>query len=398
MPVLLCFMMSYGIGLGPIVILWFLSSLFYFDKERFISGIKNPWFLIMFFFFLIHCVSALFSDNVHGALKAIENKLSFLVFPYLFFLSKISNHTVKRMLIAFVTGCFFALVICVVRATYIYFTTGANEFFYSLFSVLIHAGYFSMYMLFCILIIVFVYPKWYGKDKWARIISYFLILAFLTGIFLCASKIGYATAVLILIITPIVKFKHRLNLKTFLISSVVFLTVFFTMVKIFPKPFERLNNVFTTLSSKKIDKTSGESTAVRLLIWNECKEIVKENFWLGVGAGDANDMLQERYRKNGLTGALEHNLNAHNQYFQTAIALGLIGILTIIFLTFGVMIYAFIKRHILLALFSIIIILNFLVESMLQTESGNLFFTGFLCVMLAHDVLRLRDSSTENFK
>lgn len=391
MPVLLCFLMPYGIILGPFVILWFISSLFLFDKERFFSGAKNPWFLIMFFFFLMHCLSGLFSDNKQEAVTGIENKLSFLAFPYFFFLYKMNDHTVKRMLIAFVSGCFFALIICVARATYIYFTSGANEFFYNLFSVLIHAGYFSMYMLFCILIVMFAYPKWFGKDKWVGIISYFLVLAFLIGIFLCASKIGYGTAVLVLIIAPIIKFKHRLNLKVFLISSAVLLAVFFAMIKVFPKPFERLNNVFTTLSADNIDKTSGESTAVRLLIWKESREIVKENFWLGVGTGDANDVLQERYRQNGLTGALEHNLNTHNQYFQTAIALGIVGLLIMLFLTFGVMIYAFVKKHILLALFSIIIILNFLVESMLQTQSGNLFFTGFLCLMLTHDVLKFRD-------
>ncbi len=383
--------MPYGIILGPFVILWFIASWFIFDKERFHSGWKNPWFLIMFFFFLMHCVSSVFSDNKQEALTGVENKLSFLAFPYFFFLYKMKDSTVKRMLIAFVSGCFFSLVVCLVRAVYVYFSSGEDEFFYNKFSILIHAGYFSMYMLFCILIVMFAYPKWFGKDKWVGIISYFLVLAFLGGIFLCASKIGYLTAVLVLIIAPIIKFKHRLNLKIFIISSVLLLAVFFTLLKVFPKPFERLNNVFTTLSSENIDKTSGESTAVRLLIWKESREIIKENFWLGVGTGDANDVLQERYRKNGLTGALEHNLNTHNQYFQTAIALGIVGLLIMLFLTFGVMIYAFMKKHILLVLFSIIIILNFLVESMLQTQSGNLFFTGFLCLMLAHDVLKFRD-------
>lgn len=381
--------MPYGIVVGPLVLTWLASSWLLFDKERFFSGLKNPWFILMFGFLILHCISAFFSANKHEASTAIEVKLSFLAFPYFFFLYKIKDSTVKRMAIAFVTGCFFALMICLVRATYIYFTTGQNEFFYNLFSVLIHAGYFSMYMLFCILIVAFAYPKWFGKDKWVSIIGYFLILAFLTGIFLCASKIGYIAAILILIIAPIIRFKHKLNLKIFAISFVVLVTVFFVMIKAFPKPFERLSNVFTTLSAKNIDKTSGESTAVRLLIWHESMEIVKENFWTGVGTGDANDVLQERYRKNGLTGALEHNLNTHNQFFQTTIALGVVGLIVLVILTAGVLIYAIMKKDILLILFSIIILLNFLVESMLQTQAGVLFFTGFLCMLLEHDILRL---------
>jgi O-antigen ligase len=383
------FLMPYGIMVGPFVITWFISSWFQFDKEKFFSGAKNPWFLTMIFFLILHVVSGLLSDNKQEGLTGIETKLSFLAFPYFFFLFNISDGTVKRSVIAFVTGCFFALMICIFRATYIYLTNGENEFFYNLFSVLIHAGYFSMYMLFCILIVAFVYPKWFGKDKWVGIISYFLILAFLTGIFLCASKIGYIAAVIILIIAPVIRFRHRLNLKIFGISLVVLLTTFFVLLKTFPKPFERLNNVFTTLSAENIDKTSGESTAVRLLIWHESMEIVKENFLLGVGTGDANDVLQNRYKENGLTGALEHNLNTHNQFFQTAIALGVVGLLVLFILTIGVLIYALIKKQTLLILFSIIIILNFLVESMLQTQSGNLFFVGFLCILLVKgEVLR----------
>jgi len=271
----------------------------------------------------------------------------------------------------------------------VYVTGGGNEFFYSLFSVLIHAGYFSMYMLFCILIVVFVYPRWFGRDKWVSVISYFLIFAFLTGIFLCASKIGYIAAVVILIIAPVIRFRHKLNLKIFSVSLVILLTVFFILLKAFPKPFERLNNVFTTLSAENIDKTSGESTAVRLLIWHESVEIIKSNFWTGVGTGDANDVLQNRYKENGLTGALEHNLNTHNQFFQTTIALGAAGLLVLLVLTVGVLIYALINNQTLLILFSLIIILNFLVESMLQTQSGNLFFVGFLGILLTKgDVLR----------
>lgn len=382
--------MPFGVMVGPFVILWFVSSWFVFDKVKFISGWKNPWFILMIAFLLLHCVSGVLSDNKTEGLTGIETKLSFLAFPYFFFLFNMKDGTVKRMLIAFVSGCFFSLIICLARATYIYFNSGVNEFFYNLFSVLIHAGYFSMYMLFGILILVFAYPRWFRGDKWVNTIRYFLVITFLIGIFLCASKIGYLTAVLILGIVPFIKFKNKLSIKTIGVSFVLFVAIIFTLLKAFPKPFERLNNAFTTLSATNIDKTSGESTAVRMLIWHESMEIVKENFWLGVGTGDANDILQNRYKQNGLTGALEHNLNTHNQFFQTAIALGVVGLLVLFMLTLGTLIYALIKKHIMLILFSIIIILNFLVESMLQTQSGNLFFVAFLCILLTNDIFNLK--------
>ena len=381
--------MPFGVMVGPLVILWFISSLFLFDKKKFKEGLKNKWFLLMFAFILMHVISGFLSDNKQEGLSSIEIKLSFLAFPYFFFLFGIKSDTVKRMLVAFVSGCFFALMVCVFRAAYIYYSSGENEFFYNLFSVLIHAGYFSMYMLFGILLLVFAYPLWFGSDKWLKVIRYFFIVSFLVGIFLCASKMGYITAVFILFLVPFIKFKDRLNFKNVSISIISLLVIVVVLIKVFPKPFERINNALTTVSSKNIDKTSGESTAVRLLIWTESIEIIKGSFWLGVGTGDANDILQNRYREKGLTGALAHNLNAHNQFFQTAIGLGLLGTLILLILTLGVLIYGVYKRDSILTLFSTIVILNFLVESMLQTQSGNLFFVGFLCLMLTNDILNL---------
>lgn len=381
--------MPFGVMVGPLVILWFIASLFLFDKEKFASGLKNKWFQLMFAFILMHALSGFLSDNIQEGLSSIEIKLSFLAFPYFFFLIGIKADIVKRMLVAFVSGCFFALLVCLFRATYIYFSSGENEFFYNLFSILIHAGYFSMYMLFGILLLVFAYPIWFGSDKWLKVIRYFFIVSFLVGIFLCASKMGYITAAFILFLLPFIKFKDRLNFKNVSISLISLFVVGVVLFKVFPKPFERINNALTTVSSKKIDKTSGESTAVRLLIWNESIEIIKENFWIGVGTGDANDVLQARYKEKGLTGALEHNLNTHNQFFQTAIALGVLGTVILLILTLGVLIHSVYEKHFMLALFSTIVILNFLVESMLQTQSGNLFFVGFLCLMLTNDILNL---------
>ena len=110
-------------------------------------------------------------------------------------------------------------------------------------------------------------------------------------------------------------------------------------------------------------------------------EIIRERPILGQGVGDANDLLYQRYELNGLSGALLHRLNAHNQYFQTAIGLGFVGLLLLSLLTFWQVIAAFIKRRMLLFVFALIISLNFLVESMLQTSAGVLYFTFFYCYL-----------------
>lgn len=384
LPVLFAFLMPFGGSLSVLLILWFIASWFCFDKERFKRGFSNKWFLCLVLFFVLHCVSGFMSGNLQEGISGIERKLSFLAFPYFFFLFDIKPDTIRRMVVAFVSGCFFALLACIIRAGYIYFSTGENEFFYNLFSVFLHSSCFSMYMLFAILIILFVYPLWFSEDKWLPAISYFFIAAFLLGIFLCASKMGYIAASVIFLLIPFFRFRDKLNFRNVSLVLVTLIVLSLGAIKLFPKPFERINNAFTTLSSENVDKTSGESTAVRLLIWGECRKIIKENFWIGVGTGDVNDELMAHYKKEGLTGALEHNLNAHNEFYQTTMGLGISGLITLLILTFGPLIKGILHKQSLLVLFSITIILNFLVESMLQRQDGNLFFVFFLCLLLSH--------------
>lgn len=354
-----------------------------------LSGLKNPWFLTLLGFFILHVVSAILSDNQQESMRAIEVKLGFLAFPYFFFLFKINSLTIRRMVIAFISGCFFALVACLLRALWIYLADGENYFYYNKFSYFMHAGYFSMYMLFASVVLFLVYPLWFEKEKWLTIIRLFLILSFIVGIFLCASKIGIIALLAVGILLPIIRYKEVITPGRFVGFLLALCALVAILYVALPTPFERLTNAFKTASSENIDKTSSESTAVRMLIWGESMEIIKNNFWWGVGAGDANDVLQESYKEHGLTGALEHNLNTHNQYFQTFIGLGVIGMIVLVISTLGSMIYGFIKHNTLLVLFSVIIMLNFLVESMLQTQAGNLFYGFFLCLLLQYNLMKI---------
>ena len=175
----------------------------------------------------------------------------------------------------------------------------------------------------------------------------------------------------------------------FLIGIVVLTGISY---KLFPRPFERLKVAFTvTSSSETIDLTAVESTAVRILIWKQSIEIIKNNLIFGTTPGDANDALLQAYQKNGLTGAIQKRLNAHNQFLQTFIGTGIIGFIILLITTVGSMLYGFFRKNYLLVLFSILIIFNFLVESMLQAQAGFMFFTFFICILTQYNVSKLSD-------
>lgn len=379
LPVLFCFCLPFGSRLlSVIIVVWTVLSLLNLNKDNLKKGLLNKNALLMYAFFVVTLISALFSENKNEGMFSIEIKLSCLLFPYLLFCFNYPVDILKRSVVSFVSGCFFACLYLLGRSA-LYAAKGQPEyFFYTLFSDLIHPSYFAMYLILAITFIMLLYPKWYKGQQNIAYTSYFFALVFAIAVFLCSSKLGLISFFICIPMVLLHKWQ-ALNFKAITVLVIAFVVIIFVSSKLFPSPFSRLSSL-TDFSFANVDKTSSESTTVRVLIWEQALSIIKRDFWLGAGVGDANDVLYESYRENGLTGAYEHKLNAHNQFFQTFIGLGLIGFTLLLLLTFGQLIKAILKKHFLLFLFSLLIILNFMVESMLQTAAGILFFAFFFCL------------------
>jgi len=388
-PVLFCFCLPFGsLTLSVIILLWTFTSLLNIDVQQLKAGFLNRNLWLMYGFFFLTVISALMSSNRTEALSGIEVKLSFLAFPYLLFCFNWPVDMIKRCLASFVSGCFFACLYLIARATMFAFNGQPEYFFYTLFSDFIHASYFAMYLILAIAIILLFYKHWFVGQKGILYSSYFFVSIFIASIFLCSSKLGLISFFICLPLLILYLWKDSLNLKRILILAGVVIVLFAGAAKIFPGTFDRFNSL-TAMSAVNIDKTSSESTTVRILIWQQAVQLIKENSLLGTGVGDANDALYNAYAANGLTGALEHKFNAHNQFLQTFIGLGIVGFVLLLLLTLGQFIKAIVTRNFMLFLFSLLILLNFMVESMLQTAAGVLFFAFFFCLFNLTDQKKL---------
>jgi O-antigen ligase len=395
LPLLIAFFLPFGINYAIFIIIW--TVLFFvFDDVKF--GLKrafqNKWTYVLLGFFFLHAIGYFFSSNKSEALTAIEIKLSFLAFPILLFASDYNELRVKKIVISFVSGCILVSVMCLFRACFLYFFQDINAFFYSEFAYFMHPSYFAMYLVFAQLIVMLFYPKWLAHLSSLNIKIGFISVIFLVSIFLCSSKMGLITAFLLLPATLFIILFNK-GYKKMIIGLILSLVVGITITyKLFPSPFERLKVAFkVTASSQTIDKTDAESTAVRILIWKESIKLIKENFWFGTTAGDANDKLIQSYKKEGLLGALIKKLNAHNQFLQTFIGTGFLGFVLLLLMTVFVTIYGFVKRNYILVIFSVLMICNFLVESMLQAQAGFIFFVFFLCLLLKYNFYKLSKTS-----
>lgn len=388
-PLTIAFILPFGINYSPIVILWAIAFFCFDNVSLGLKTIfKNPWTYVFFAFFLIHTISYFFSHNKAEAATIIERKLSFFAIPLLVVGSReLSGIQIKNTLITFVSGCFLASVVSLIRAFYLWIVSDVNAFFYSDFTFLMHPSYFAMYLIFSQIIIILYYKTWLSHLSQLNLKIALLSFVLLLCIFLSSSKMGLITAAVLIPATLTIQLYKKGFKKTIALFYVVFIAAIFIAYQLFPQPFERLKRAVSVASSvETIDKTDAESTAVRILIWKEASALIKQHLWFGVTPGDVNDELCRVYEEKGLTGALRKQLNAHNQYLQTFLGTGIPGFVLVLVMTIGLMIYGLYKNKLLLVIFAALITMNFLVESMLQAQAGFMFYAFFACFFLRYDL------------
>jgi O-antigen ligase len=126
------------------------------------------------------------------------------------------------------------------------------------------------------------------------------------------------------------------------------------------------------------DEEGFNSTTGRISIWKNSLQIIAKNSVLGVGTGDAKDEILKHYKLKNEKELYSKKLNSHNQFLQTTIAIGLLGLIVLL-LILGIPLFLFYKQSDFLAvIFVLLIVFNFLFESMLETQAGVIFFSFFL--------------------
>lgn len=374
--ILLALIMPLGkMFLPPFIVLFFLSLIISPGFGRITHSKSTIYYLILFsLFYLLHLFGLFYSQNLSNAFSDLEIKASLLLFPGLFIFT--SNKFFNKrffigIIIAFFAGVVVSSLISVLYALHLYFLTkDVCSLYYSNSSYFLHTSYFSLYIVFSLYLIF--YQKLYKiRGKWWIIIFAVILLFYFN---LLSSKAGIFTLImaLIFIFIEIIFFRRR---KKELIYVFISIIVIVSSILIFPVSSSRIQNAVTSLSQSSTElKASGESTADRLLIWNAAWELSKENYWLGTGTGDVKDELIKKYTEKGMVYPAQLQLNAHNQFIQTLVALGFPALIVLILIFLIPLWISFRKKYWIYFAFLIFFGFNILVESMLEVQAGIVFF------------------------
>lgn len=377
----------YKVLIAPLILVFVVLAFFQFFKSKNFFFKPNLTSFLMIGLYLLYFFSLFWSANLNEAIFDLEIKLSVLVFPILFsFLDlKINKCKFRKIYIAYLLGVITAIIICLTNATFLFVETKAfyYSFAYSSFSILHHPSYFSMYLNFAIIITLVLY-----KNKtFSSLITLFLVAFLLVIIWILMSRTGIITASLILgyyWVSLVFQKKYLQFFAGFLVlafASIMILSVSSYTLNRFKVNPEAMSSFFES------DKSDNEiiEDGSRKMLWFSSLKLIKNNPLFGVGAGDVRSELDNVYLENNYFESLNKRLNSHNQFMQTWIAVGVLGFLFLLSI-FAFTAFDAIKNKNLIALgLCLLLFLNFLTESMLETQSGVVFFSFFMSAIFVNN-------------
>lgn len=349
-------------------------------------------FIILYCYYLVYCS---FTRHPDMAFSYLEYKLSFIIFPILtsFVPAKVD---LKFPVFGFLTG---SLVLFLMNLSHSFMLYLSGEpvlsaFMTTNFSFYHHPSYAASYFIVSLFLIWFAYNN---KFQWMTFkISVLFSIVFVLGVFLCFSLAGmlYFFGATVFVMFMIV-YKKQGPKRAYLIGliTLVFSGAAFHFI---PKMKAELNDAKTPfieyvsnpnefISNKKFPYSGSEK---RLIMWTVSFNIMKK-YPNGVGTGNVEEELVSSLNNLGHVELADEKLNPHNQFLQTGVELGWLG-LFVSLIPFLIAVYYSKKyNNQLILLLVSLLFFNMLFESMLQRQSGIVFFTFSICflVMLSKNKL-----------
>lgn len=384
-----CFLMMFTLVIRdqfitPFILLYFLASLFFMKGEKLKA--TRTLAVVLISFYALHIISLSYSSNWAYAGADLMTKLSYLAFPlFILFIRSGFDLIMKGIRWGLIIGSFISMTFSFIRA-FVEEGGALSGVAYNtnLYGLNMHPSYLAL------LFIIACAFLWQEKLNWRASL---LVKVGYTGLvvlsmFYLRSLGAFVCVAAIMCAFPVWQALKKRNWKWLLILpvyGVVFVLGLKSSAKI-------ENDVNTSLNRLKVwnksseqflldNKNNLESNTVRLVTWTLSSRLVKEHPF-GVGIGDVKDELEVSYRGYGYTYYAYNNLNPHNQFLQTGIAIGWIGIAILFVFLMLMLYYTFRANHLALFLASLCIFVSCLFESMLERQVGVI-LTGILTMYIA---------------
>jgi O-antigen ligase len=371
------------------IILIFLGLVVIYGVFKYRSSFKfnsiNFSFLLLY---LSYAVGVIFTKNESLAFFYLENKLPFVVFPFVFSFIDSSKLNFTRLNNFLITGVLALALMGFINGIHCKLYN-LNEYCFSTtsFSFVHHPTYYLVFncISFCFLVIQFFKQK----TTLTKVILY-LLASFVIHI-LSLSLAGILFFAFAIFIFSIYFFYTKFSRTLFLISlfSLFLLSIITaSKVRVLKNELNGAAKYVSSYSNSPSDfvKNSSypmEGNNARLVMWTVAFQLCVEHPF-GVGTGNVDETLQHKLIEFGQPELAKLNYNPHNQFLQTFLEIGFFGLFILIFIIIYSIYLGIKHKEYLLIIISLSLLFNGLFESMLQRQSGIVFYTLFFCLLSSY--------------
>lgn len=329
----------------------------------------------------LHGISYFFSFYKTYAINDLIIKAPLLLLP-LFFLFKedLSSQHKKKVWQVFLATSILVSAFIFLRFLFFLITTGHIMSYTDLVNyTIIHPSYLSMYLLFSLWVLwnredLFVILK--GNRSKLFVSSLVFVVVLLLG-----SRIAILLALLILAYLSITRVKVIYTLVGGL-SALLMLILLIWKLPYLNERFTKGINMFHQ-EAKQVNEYTVDD---RIMIWTNVVELIEEKALWGYSNGDyCYHVLKEKHNTSGFGKGYRQKLNAHNQFLESWLALGLFGLLTLMAIYLSSILLALRTKNTLLIGFLFVCFGFSMVESIFQSQGGVMFF-GFFLAFFLHEV------------
>jgi hypothetical protein len=362
---------------------------------------KSRYRQVLFFVapFLWWAIGILYSSDLSRALKVLETKLVLILIPgFILLIHPISKEKLKKILFFYASGVTFFLLISyvlVLHQNYQY-----NQFrtlvipFYAYHSLVhfigMHATYMSIQVGLSILIVLdFSLSKAQPfKKQILRIVWLIFLLFALVSLTTKMVTIGLVVASTVYLM---VKTGVRYTLKfigpvlLILMLSVFYMSKHHWFKKRFLIDKQELAIDFSQDPENKNGKWGSLNMRYALAIcaW----DVISDKPILGTGVGDGQALRNQVYNERDFRFAINQGFNEHNQYLNTWLTSGIIGLILLLLLLMIPMYNALKMKNALYVAFITLIMISFLSENYLSRQIGVAFFAFFHSLFWQNQVM-----------
>ncbi len=391
-----------SISIGLLFIVWMADGRF---PQKWTLLKSTPWTWPFLLFFLLHVIGLFYSEDMKSAWFQIETKLSVALLPIIAATGRrLPSGYFRVMKYGFIGSCLAVALLSLGAAAISYqqplalplnFDPYSTERLHTLFPNLpqfweyfsylqlskgadIHPAFFSMYLIFCILVIL--------QEMLDRQRVSFVRVCLIGFFMIFVSMLSSRMAIISLAVTLAFLVMHHYYTKENATRGILALSCLLALVfaAVWINPVSRFHIWVEPMSTPLTvsQKTAHwNSVNLRLLSWEASVDAGKSYWPFGAGTGDGQSVLDQYYARLSFFG---FHVNSHNQYLQTFIELGIPGLACLLFCLYGPA-YRALSINPLHFSFMLLFGMMCLSESMLVRPKGIVFFAMFQSLFLSYE-------------